>query len=327
MALVDELTIRIHAGDGGDGVVRWRREKFIPKGGPAGGDGARGGDVFVRGVRDMAILEGYVGLPKLAAENGEPGRGRSQHGKNGEDLYIDLPVGSHLTNLQTKEEFEITEVGQEIKILKGGRGGYGNEHFKSSTNTTPQEWTPGQQGEHADFRIELRLFADLGLVGFPNAGKSSLINELTNAQSKVGAYAFTTLDPHLGAFYEFVIADIPGIIEGASAGKGLGSKFLKHVSRTKVLLHLVSFEHELEEEGGMVRAYQAIRKELQDFGKGLPEKREIILLTKTDMTDEEIVEKQKKAFAQFSDDVFAVSMFDDQQVKQFKDDLVKLLRN
>jgi GTP-binding protein len=130
MALVDELTIRIQAGDGGDGVVRWRREKYVAKGGPAGGDGARGGDVFVRGVRDMAILEGYVGLPKLAAENGEPGGNRSQHGKNGEDLYIDLPVGSHLTNLQTQEEFEVTEVGQEIKILKGGRGGYGNEHFK-----------------------------------------------------------------------------------------------------------------------------------------------------------------------------------------------------
>jgi GTP-binding protein len=321
MALIDELKLHIKAGDGGDGVVRWRREKYIDMGGPNGGNGGNGGGVFIEAVRDVSALKSYSLNPKIKAKNGEPGRGRSQFGKNGEDLIMKLPVGTYLKNENTEEEYDLTSVGQKIQILRGGRGGLGNEHFKSSTNTTPYEWTPGKEGGNSNFYVELRLFADVGLVGFPNAGKSSLLNSLTNANSRIESYAFTTLDPHLGVFQEFVIADIPGIIEGASTGKGLGTKFLKHISRTKMLVHLVSFENE-----DMVSKYKAIRKELENFGRGLEKKEEVILLTKTDVTTDKEIEKVKNTFKKLGKEVFTVTMFDDGDVKNFGDELVKILR-
>ncbi|OGI65990.1 hypothetical protein A2642_03350 [Candidatus Nomurabacteria bacterium RIFCSPHIGHO2_01_FULL_39_10] len=328
MAFIDEMKIYTEAGRGGDGVVRWRQEKFIPKGGPAGGDGGRGGNFYVMAVRDIHILSKYKAKKKFIAGRGEDGGSKSLHGKNGEDFILQLPVGSIITNLATDEKWQLTKEGEEILLLKGGYGGFGNEHFKSSVNTTPYESKIGQEGEKGDFKIELELFADIGFVGLPNAGKSSLLNALTNADAKVGDYPFTTLDPNLGDFHGYIIADIPGLIEGASEGKGLGVKFLRHIKRTKMIAHLVSFENP-----NMMKSYKEVRKELLKYDKslslgadGLSEKEEIIILTKTDVVDEKIVAKKIKDFQKISKNVFAVSLYDDKMVKKFADALVKILK-
>ena len=321
MAFLDEITIQVSSGKGGDGVVRWRQEKFIAKGGPAGGDGGRGGDVYIRAIRSLRVLDIYKSKKEYAAPDGEPGGSRSLKGANGEDLYLEFPIGSTITNVTNGLVYELTKEGQEIKILTGGGMGHGNEHFKSSTNQTPTQATPGKPGESAELHIEVSLIADIGLVGFPNAGKSSLLNALTNATAKVGDYPFTTLDPNLGDLYGFIIADIPGLIEGASEGKGLGDKFLRHVAKTKVLVHLVSFENP-----NMMKAYETIREELTKYGHGLDAKDEIILLTKTDTTDESVVAKEVKKFEKLKKSVFAVTLFDESGVKDFKDELIKYLK-
>lgn len=331
MAFIDELTIYAEAGRGGDGVVRWRQEKFIPKGGPAGGDGGRGGDFFVIGVRDIHILSKYRAKKSFIAGRGEDGKNKSLHGANGEDYFLELPIGSIITNLETEETWQISKEGEKIKILKGGYGGFGNEHFKSSTNTTPKESNKGEEGEKGNFKIELELFADIGLIGLPNAGKSSLLNSITNAQARVGDYAFTTLDPNLGDFYKFIIADIPGVIEGASEGKGLGVKFLRHIKRTKMLAHLVSFENP-----NMMKTYKEIRKELAKYDKdlklgddGLSEKEEIIILTKSDVIeDKKVIIKKVAEFKKLKrgKKVFVLSLFDDKLVKNFSDELIKILK-
>lgn len=321
MAFLDEVTIHASAGKGGDGVVRWRKDKFEPKGGPNGGDGGRGGDVIIRSVRSLRVLDQYRSKKEFKAENGEPGASRSLKGADGEDIRIDFPVGSVITNVDTGERWELTKEDQKITILRGGAGGYGNEHFKSSTNQSPQEATPGKPGQEADLHIEVSLIADAGFVGFPNAGKSSLLNALTNADAKVGEYPFTTIDPNLGDLYGFIIADIPGLIEGASGGKGLGTKFLRHVAKTKVLVHLISFE-----QANMMKAYDTIRAELEAYGKGLDEKDEIIVLTKTDAADEKTVQAIKKKFEKLGKPVFAITLFDDASVKALRDALVQLLK-
>jgi GTP-binding protein len=339
MAFVDELTIYAEAGAGGNGVVRWRQEKFVPKGGPAGGNGGRGGDVFVEAVRDIYILAKYKGNNKFHAERGEDGRGSSEHGANGEDVVIQLPIGSVITNKETGHVVRLDSEGEKIQILRGGSGGYGNEHFKSSINVSPQEQKDGREGDKGEFKVELELFADVGLVGLPNAGKSSLLNSLTNAKAKVGDYAFTTLDPNLGALYGYVIADIPGLIEGASGGKGLGTKFLRHIKRTKMLAHLISFENAKETSpvgnknsenseisNGMMKTYEQIRKELENYGNGLDEKDEVIVLTKTDVTDKSKIDSATKEFKKLGKQVFSVSLFDDESVKGLQDELIKILR-
>jgi GTP-binding protein len=333
MAFIDEMTFRAEAGAGGDGVVRWRQEKFIPKGGPSGGDAGRGGNFYIGAVRDVHILSKYKAKKSFQAGRGEDGSNKSLHGKNGEDFVLELPVGSIVTNLETEETWQLLEEGEKIMLLKGGYGGFGNEHFKSSTNTTPKESRPGQEGEKGNFKIELELFADVGLVGLPNAGKTSLLNSLTNAQARVGDYAFTTLDPNLGDFYGYIIADIPGIIEGAAEGKGLGVKFLRHIKRTKMLAHLVSFENP-----NMLKSYKEIRKELEKYDKklklgedGLAEKKEIIILTKADVVEQgesslKVIDKEKKKFEKLGIKVFVLSLFDDKMVKKFRDELVKILK-
>lgn len=314
---VDELTIDACAGNGGNGVVRWLRARHLPKGGPAGGNGGRGGDVYIRGVRDVGLLAKYTGEKVFTAQNGAPGEGRSKTGKDGEDCYIDLPIGSTITDRTKKGRvYTLTKEGEVHKILSGGGGGFGNEYFKSSTNRSPKEATPGKEGEKSTFHIELSLVVDVGFIGFPNAGKSTLLNALTNATAAVGAYPFTTLEPHLGDFYGFILADIPGLIEGASKGKGLGHKFLRHVQKTNMLLHLISLEHE-----DVLSAYTTIRKELAAFDTALTEKDEWVVLTKTDLASKENIEQAKTVFIEQRIPVFTVSVHEKGSIKVLQDAL------
>ncbi len=324
MAFVDEIRVHIKAGDGGDGVVRWRHEKGKDKAGAAGGNGGWGGDVLARGVRNFNILSKYKHIKEFTAKNGGTGLESSMNGKAGEDLTIDLPLGSMVKNLSTGKVFSILEDGKLVKILAGGRGGLGNEHFKASTNVRPKQSTPGKPGEEAEFLIELALVADAGLVGLPNAGKSSLLNTLTNAASKVGAYAFTTVEPHLGPLFGFVIADIPGLIQGASQGKGLGHKFLRHITRTSLILHCVSAENE-----DMVLAYKTIRDELLAYEPLLTEKPEIVIVTKTDAVPPADLKKKMKALAAFLADgteMVATSILDEESLKKLSKTIVHRLQ-
>ena len=320
MAFIDEIAFHAKAGNGGTGVVRWRHEKNKEYSGAAGGNGGPGGDVYVRAVRDINVLARHRAVKEFRARNGWAGQNSSKQGKAGDDCYIDLPIGSIVANLQTGRIIELIEDGQISKILHGGRGGLGNEHFKASTNVRPEQSTDGMPGEEADFTVELDLIADAGLIGLPNAGKSSLLNALTHAQAKVASYDFTTLDPNLGAFHGYILADIPGLIEGASEGKGLGHKFLKHVKRTKILLHLISLENE-----DMEGTYRTVRKELEKFGEGLTEKREVIILSKTDMSDEKAIKDARKKLKKHCDDILEVSILDDAAVKKLGEEIVKRL--
>lgn len=317
---VDEMTISARAGQGGDGVVRWLREWSRPWGGPAGGDGGKGGDVYVRAVRDLGLLARYRGAKEFHAQVGEAGKSRSRHGRGGDDLIIDVPIGSIVVNRERGTRYELRTEGQTELILRGGNGGLGNEYFKSSTNRSPEESTKGKPGEDGVFDIELELVADAGLIGLPNAGKSSLLNVLTEASSKVGAYPFTTLEPHLGTFYGFVLADIPGLIEGASEGKGLGHKFLRHIRRTRVLIHCVSAEHP-----DVALAYKTVREELAKFDEKTLQKREIVLLTKNDTVSKEEVEEKRNILKGLNEAVFDVSIIDDESLKKWSDALSQIL--
>lgn len=319
---VDQLTLFAKAGDGGDGVVRWRHLKFKPKAGPSGGNGGRGGDVYVRAVRDRNQLAKYTGKKEFIADSGQPGAGNSLYGKAGEDRYIDLPVGAVISDTTHGRTYELTEEGQEIKILQGGTGGLGNEYFKSSTNQAPLQSTAGKPGESAELKVEVSLIVDVGLIGQPNAGKSTLLNALTNAQSQVGAYPFTTVEPHLGDLYGFLLADIPGLIAGAAAGKGLGHTFLRHVTRTKMLLHLVSLE-----EADPFSTYQTIRDELSAYDKTLCNKEEWIILSKKDTALEPYISDTKKAFDKLEKRVFVIAENDPESIKTLADALVQRLAN
>ena len=322
MAFIDELKIYAKAGKGGSGVVRWRHLKGKEFSGPSGGNGGRGGTIYAFAVRNVHLLSNYRTKKKFLARDGDDGRKDSLHGSDGKDLEIALPVGSIITNLKTKQKISFQKEGDRALLLSGGSGGYGNESFKSSANQSPKEFTPGKEGEESEFFIEVELIADVGLIGFPNAGKTSLLNALTNARGKIGDYPFTTLEPNLGEFYGYIISDIPGLVEGAASGKGLGHKFLRHVRRTKVLVHLISLEND-----NPVEAYKTVRKELDQYDPELSQKKEIVVLTKTDLIDnpayiKKVVERMKKN----TEIVFAISLYDDETVKILQDVLLEKVK-
>ncbi len=321
--LIDNVTLKVAAGTGGTGVVRWRREKGIPYGGPAGGDGGKGGDVYFRVVRDIQALSVYKHKKEWEAPVGEAGQKRSMHGANAEDLYLPVPLGAVIYNKEYDKTYEFLEEGDFI-VLRGGKGGLGNEQFKTSTNRTPEEFTKGERGEFATFEIELKLIADVGIIGLPNAGKSSLLNALTRAGAKIGDYPFTTLEPNLGAYFGYVLADIPGLIEGASDGKGLGHKFLRHITRTRILVHLVSAENE-----DVAKTYTTIREELGKFDPELLKREEVLVLSKIDTIDAKEVKTKLKELEKISKNknVLTLSLYEDETIKQFGDSLVKKLED
>jgi GTPase len=315
---IDEISLNIHSGKGGHGIVSWKHEKGKDHAGPGGGDGGKGGDVYIIGVNDINRLSEYRFEKDFCAEDGQNGKLNNMHGGNGKDLVLELPIGSVIKNSQGVETEILSR--EKILFLKGGRGGYGNAHFKGPKNIRPEQFTLGKSSEGGTYQIELKLVADLGLIGLPNAGKSSLLNTITKSKAKIGAYQFTTLSPNLGNFYGFILADIPGLIEGASEGKGLGHKFLRHIKRTKILMHCISSENK-----NPLEAYETVREELDKYNKELSLKPEIILFTKSDMCDKEKLSDFIKFFRKKHKFVLNVSVIDDASVKEFSDELVKIL--
>jgi GTP-binding protein len=317
--LVDDVTVTLKAGDGGKGAVAFQKVRLMQ--GPTGGDGGRGANVYFEGVADINALAFYASKRNIIGENGYNGRGQFVDGRSGHDLFMRVPVGTVVTNLETGYKREITEVGEKILAAGGGKGGRGNFKFRSSTNTTPTESEEGKQGDTATYRMELRLIADVGLVGLPNAGKSSLLNALTAAKSRVANYAFTTLEPNLGSHYGVIIADIPGLIEGASQGKGLGDKFLRHIERTKTLFHLVSAESD-----DVVRDYRTIRTELEAYGAELGKKAEHVFLTKVDAVSDAARDSQLAALKKAGIIAVPISILDDESLLRIKELLNALKR-
>lgn len=301
--LTDEVKIKVFAGRGGNGVVSFNKTKMSL--GPTGGTGGKGGNVYFQGVSNLSALNKYKNKLKHYAGNGKDGKSDNSDGRTGEDIILTVPIGSVLHNLNTGDDIDVTEIGKLILVAQGGIGGRGNFCFRSPVNTSPEEHEDGKPGEQFEFIVELRLIADIGLVGLPNIGKSSLLNELTKADVKVANYEFTTLEPNLGALEGIVIADIPGLIEGASKGKGLGIKFLKHIKRTKALVHCLSLESENPQ-----KDYEVIRKELGDYDPELLTKKEIILLTKSDLFTKEDVAKKIAEIQSLNSQVEVVSIHD-----------------
>lgn len=309
--LIDDVTVRISGGKGGDGIVGFSKTRLTL--GPTGGNGGPGGDVYLEGVNDISALQQFKFTKEFKGEDGGQGTTRLNDGPRGKDLILKIPVGTVVTNLTTGESHEITKAGEQLMVAHGGYRGRGNFHFRASTNTSPQEFEVGKDGESFEFRLELKMIADVGLVGLPNAGKSSLLNTLTGAHSKIGNYAFTTLEPHLGAYYGLILADVPGLIEGASEGKGLGDKFLRHIERTREIFHLVSAESD-----DVVRDYKIIRDELKKYSPELAEKKEQLILSKADMlSDEEIVTKLTQ-LKKLNKNTIALSVIDDESLQQVK---------
>ena len=289
MKFIDQASLRIKAGDGGHGCIAFLREKFRPKGGPCGGDGGKGGDVIFVGNDNLNTLLDVSLNKHYKAKNGQHGKGKNMHGKNGEDVIINVPLGTIIKNSKTKQIIiDVTKSNERYVILKGGNGGFGNARYKTKIQTAPRIANDGQVGQELEIDLELKVLADVGLVGFPNAGKSTFISKVSNAKPKIADYPFTTLTPNLGIvryghFQSFVIADIPGLIEDASKGKGLGSQFLKHIERTSVLAFMLD-----PTQGEVAEQYEKLNKELASHNKDILKKKSIILITKKDIYQDKI---------------------------------------
>ncbi|MBI2463029.1 MAG: GTPase ObgE [Candidatus Spechtbacteria bacterium] len=309
--LIDDVTIKVGAGNGGRGAVAFN--KNLMSLGPVGGNGGDGGSIYLEGVSDLSALDQFRYKKDIKAENGVAGQGQFTNGRDASDIILKVPVGTVVHNLETGEDIEILKIGQKICIAKGGKGGRGNFHFRSSTNISPTQFQKGLPGDALNARLELKLIADVGLIGLPNAGKSSLLNEFTKANSKVANYPFTTLEPSLGVYYDLILADIPGLIEGASGGKGLGIKFLRHIERTKILFHLISAESE-----NPVEDYNVIKNELKTYNEELIQKLEYIFLSKSDLIPEKDAKKKVAALKKINKNVFAISIHDWDSMEKVK---------
>ncbi|HET8581198.1 MAG TPA: GTPase ObgE [Candidatus Paceibacterota bacterium] len=273
--LIDDVTIHLEAGDGGKGAVAFNNVPMML--GPTGADGGTGGSIYFEGVTRLEALQQFRYKKSVEAKRGEDGKKQFRDGAAAPDVILKIPVGTVIENLETHETAEITEAGQRVLAVRGGQGGRGNFKFRSSRNTTPKESEPGKPGERADFHLTLKLIADIGIIGLPNAGKSSLLNALTGASSKVGNYPFTTLEPALGVWHGLILADIPGLIAGAASGKGLGDTFLRHIERTRVLFHLISAES-----GDIAADYRTVRAELEAYDPALGKKEALVFVSKAD---------------------------------------------
>ena len=309
--LIDDVTIKVRAGKGGKGSVAFNKNMMAL--GPTGGSGGKGGSVYLEGVSDLNALSQFRYKKDIAAEDGEGGKKQLNDGSDGKDCILRIPVGTVIREKETGRTQEVLKVGQRILIAKGGLGGKGNFHFRSSRNTTPMQSQGGLPGESFTLRLELKLIADVGFIGLPNAGKSSLLNELTRAGSKVANYPFTTLEPNLGVHYDLILADIPGLIEGASEGKGLGMKFLRHVERTKTLFHLISAESD-----DPIRDYHTIKNELTAYSKELAKKPEYVFLSKSDMVPEKELKKKLAGLKKVNKNIVAISIHDWDSLEQVK---------
>ncbi|MBI2056051.1 MAG: GTPase ObgE [Candidatus Sungbacteria bacterium] len=301
--LIDDIIIKISAGHGGRGAVAFNKNMMSL--GPVGGSGGRGGSVYAEGISDLSALRQFRFKKEFAAENGQDGRSQFRDGNDGKDLVLKVPVGTVIHNLATKNTYDIAKVGERVLLAEGGIGGKGNFLFRSSVNTTPTRFQPGLPGEASELHLELKYIADVGFVGFPNVGKSSLLNELTRAKSKVANYPFTTLEPNLGVYYELILADIPGLIEGSSDGRGLGIKFLRHIERVKTLFHCISAESDSPAED-----YHKIRRELGNYKKELLEKPEYVFLTKCDLLSPKEAKEKVAALKKINKHTFALSLYE-----------------
>ncbi|WP_457644502.1 GTPase ObgE [Persephonella sp.] len=326
MRFVDKAKIHVKAGDGGNGCVAFRREKYVRMGGPSGGNGGKGGDVIIMADKSLKTLMDFRYKKHFKAENGQHGSGSNKHGRNGKDLIIKVPVGTVVKDAETGEIIaDLVYDGQKVVVAKGGKGGRGNTAFKTSTNQAPDYAEEGQPGEEKWIELELKLLADIGIIGFPNAGKSTLISVLSKAKPKIADYPFTTLTPVLGVLQldygkSVVIADIPGLIEGASKGAGLGHEFLRHIERTKALIHLIDISDQKERDP--IEAFEIINKELEKYSPELVKKPQIVVGNKIDMlSDRSLIEKLKKEFSKRGYPFVAVSLV----TKEGLDQLIKLI--
>ena len=324
MGFIDEVLITVRSGDGGKGCVSFRREKFIPKGGPDGGDGGKGGSVFFRATERLATLIDFKYRRLFRARNGEPGKGKSQTGKNGKDIRIEVPIGTLLYDEETGQEIaDLVHDGQEVLVLEGGQGGRGNQHFATSTNRAPRMAQPGIPGEEKRLRLSLKSLADIGLIGLPNAGKSTLLSRLTTAKPKIADYPFTTLTPNLGVMTlaedkTLTVADIPGLVEGAGEGKGLGHRFLKHIERTQLLLHVMDVTYSPAQ--SLLEDFLVVRKELGDYHVNVATKDQIAVINKIDLysMQHRDVRKLKEALKNLGIESYPVSALTGEGIEDLK---------
>jgi len=309
--LIDEVIIKVAGGDGGRGAVAFN--KNLMSLGPAGGSGGNGGNVYVQGVADLNALRIFKNKKSFVAQNGAHGRPQFKDGHTGEDIVLLVPVGTVVHILDTHTDLEVVRIGQKILIARGGHGGKGNFHFRSSKNTSPTQYQEGLSGEQFEVRLELKLIADVGFIGLPNVGKSALLNELTQAHSKVANYPFTTLEPNLGVYFELILADIPGLIEGASTGKGLGIKFLKHIERTGVLFHFICAESKHPDTD-----YAIVRNEMKKYNPALVKKREFVFLSKSDLVSKNELKEKRALLKKIHKTITVISVYDWDSLQKVK---------